>query len=96
MEFQSTGWRAFLLPLAVFLAVSACSESNRPVPYSDVEFGPLPPPEIPPQDNENIDNPTLTLADNDEVSPGDALTLVWSDEFDAAQLDPEVWFFRNR
>ena len=30
-----------------------------------------------------------------DVSPGDTLTLVWGDEFDAAQLDPEVWFFEN-
>ena len=45
--------------------------------------------------NVNIDNPTLTEADNFEVSPGDTLTLVWSDEFDAEQLDPEVWFFEN-
>ena len=29
------------------------------------------------------------------MSPGDTLTLVWSDEFDAARLDPEVWFFET-
>ena len=56
---------------------------------------PQPPPPPTQADNVNISNPTLTVADNDEVSPGDALTLVWSDEFDAAQLDPEVWFFEN-
>ncbi len=33
--------------------------------------------------------------DNDPVSPGDTLTLVWSDEFDSAQLDPESWFFEE-
>jgi beta-glucanase (GH16 family) len=33
--------------------------------------------------------------DNVEVSPGDALTLVWSDEFDGAALDPESWFFET-
>jgi beta-glucanase (GH16 family) len=54
---------------------------------------PSPPP--PPTGNVNINNPTLTVADNLEVSPGDALTLVWSDEFDAAQLDPETWFFED-
>jgi beta-glucanase (GH16 family) len=43
----------------------------------------------------NITNPTLTVADNFDVSPGDTLTLVWSDEFDATQLDPEVWFFES-
>ncbi len=56
----------------------------------------LPPPPPPPGPvNVNIDNPTLAVADNFDVSPGDTLTLVWSDEFDAAQLDPEVWFFEN-
>ncbi|MDH3952563.1 MAG: hypothetical protein OEV03_00020 [Gammaproteobacteria bacterium] len=45
--------------------------------------------------NVNIDNPTLTEVDNFDVSTGDTLMLVWSDEFDAAQLDPEVWFFEN-
>jgi len=47
--------------------------------------------------NVNIDNPTLTVADNSDVTPGDPLswTLVWSDEFDAVQLDPEVWFFES-
>jgi len=56
---------------------------------------PPPPPPPPPVVNVNITNPTLTVADNFDVSPGDTLTLVWSDEFDAAQLDPEVWFFEN-
>ena len=43
----------------------------------------------------NIDNPTLTEVDNFDVSPSDTLTLVWADEFDAARLDPEVWYFEN-
>jgi beta-glucanase (GH16 family) len=55
----------------------------------------LPPPPGSSPSNENIDDPTLTLADNDEVSPGDALTLVWADEFDDSQLDPENWFFET-
>jgi len=54
---------------------------------------PAPPP--PPPTNVNIDNPMLTIANNNEVSPGDSLTLVWSDEFDAVQLDPAVWFFES-
>jgi beta-glucanase (GH16 family) len=37
----------------------------------------------------------LVTADNSAVSPGDTLTLVWSDEFGAAQLDPESWFFEE-
>ena len=51
--------------------------------------------EDPPQSNVNIDNPTLVVADNDAVSPGDTLTLVWSDEFNGAALDPETWFFET-
>ena len=43
----------------------------------------------------NITNPTLTVLDNSAISPGDTLNLVWSDEFDSAQLDPEVWFFES-
>ena len=54
-----------------------------------------PPPPGPPPTNVNIDNPTLTIADNNEVSPGDTLTLVWADEFDGAQLDPESWYFEE-
>ena len=56
---------------------------------------PPPPPPPPAATNVNISNPTLTVANNDDVSPGDALTLVWSDEFDGTQLDPEVWFFEE-
>jgi beta-glucanase (GH16 family) len=60
---------------------------------------PLPPVVNPPPPsatvNINIDNPTLAELDNFDVSPGDTLTLVWSDEFDAEQLDPEVWFFES-
>lgn len=55
---------------------------------------PTPPPPTP-TGNVNISNPTLTVANNNEVSPGDTLTLVWADEFDAVQLDPEQWFFES-
>ena len=58
----------------------------------------VPPPPTtnpPPTGNVNISNPTLTTANNNEVSPGDTLTLVWSDEFDAVQLDPEAWYFES-
>jgi len=48
-----------------------------------------------PQSNVNISNPTLVTADNSEVSPGDTLTLVWSDEFGGAVLDPQIWFFET-
>jgi beta-glucanase (GH16 family) len=86
----------FLLLAAI--SVTACGgggggDSSPPV----VSPPPPPPPPPPPtaEVNINIDNPTLTEADNFDVSPGDTLTLVWSDEFDAAQLDPEVWYFES-
>lgn len=83
-----------LLSLVTALALAACSGggggggSNPPTP---------PPPTPPPSsgDNVNINNPTLVTADNAAVSPGDTLTLVWSDEFDGVQLDPEIWFFEE-
>ncbi len=81
---------ALFASLTAALTLSAC-DSNQPVPGSEIQF---PPPDfVPPADNVNITTPTLTIADNNEVSPGDTLTLVWSDEFDADALDPEVWFF---
>jgi len=56
---------------------------------------PPPPPPSPSPGNVNIDNPTLTVADNFRVSPGGALTLVWSDEFDGSRLDPKMWYFES-
>lgn len=50
---------------------------------------------VPPQSNVNIGNPTLVVALNDAVSEGDTLSLVWSDEFNGASLDPETWFFEE-
>lgn len=50
---------------------------------------------VEPAGNVNITNPTLTVADNTAVTQGGALNLVWSDEFNGAQLDPEVWFFES-
>ncbi|MEM7610692.1 MAG: glycoside hydrolase family 16 protein [Pseudomonadota bacterium] len=78
--------------VAVTLTFSACSD-NRPQPLGDVE--PVPPLSVAPQSNTNITNPSLTIASNDEVSPGDTLNLVFSDEFDGAALDPEQWFFET-
>ena len=86
----------FLLITAISL--TACSGGGGDGSSPPPEVSPPPPPPPPPPSasvNINIDNPTLTEADNFEVSPGDTLTLVWSDEFDAEQLDPEVWFFEN-
>ena len=86
--------RTLLLATAISLAAcggSGGGDSSPPV------TSPPPPPPPPPTGNVNIDNPTLTVADNLDVTSGapQSWTLVWSDEFDAAQLDPEVWFFEN-
>jgi beta-glucanase (GH16 family) len=85
----------FLLLAAI--SVTACGGGGGGDSSPPVVSPPPPPPPPPPtaEVNINIDNPTLTEADNFDVSPGDTLTLVWSDEFDAAQLDPEVWFFES-
>ena len=78
---------------SVLLTIAACGGGGSdPAP---VVTPPPPPVVTPPPPNVNIDNPTLTIADNNEVSPGDTLTLVWGDEFDAIQLDPEEWFFET-
>ena len=45
--------------------------------------------------NVNIENPTLTVAHNDPVTPGGDMRLVWSDEFDQPRLNPERWFFES-
>lgn len=92
MNHVSSG-RTLALSVTILAALAACSSGDRPVPLSNVEIAP--PVEVPPQNNVNIDNPLLTIALNNEVSPGDRLSLVWSDEFNGAQLDPQVWFFEE-
>ena len=62
--------------------------------------GSLPvPPAVPPPStttvNVNITDPVLTVALNTAILPGGAVNLVWSEEFDGAQLDPEIWFFES-
>ncbi|NNJ79355.1 MAG: glycoside hydrolase family 16 protein [Xanthomonadales bacterium] len=92
-----TVWRrncrctAILIVIGVFLSACGGGGGNG----AQAVDNPPPPPAPPPAGNVNIDNPTLTVANNDDVSPGDALMLVWNDEFDGTQLDPEVWFFES-
>jgi beta-glucanase (GH16 family) len=78
--------------LCALVAMSACGGggggTGTPPPV-------VTPPTQPVAVNVNISNPTLTVANNTVVMPGGTLNLVWSDEFDAAQLDPEVWFFES-
>lgn len=90
-----TGFLRIASLLVTAFSFAACSGGGGSPP--PVASPPPPPPPPPPAAvvNVNIDNPTLTEVDNFDVSPGDTLTLVWSDEFDATQLDPEVWFFEN-
>lgn len=91
--------------LAFFLLLAACGgggdgtlsgvDTAVEPPVSPPPAPPPPPPPAPPTGNVNIDNPTLTTFDNAPVSAGGAMTLVWSDEFNDAALDPDVWFFET-
>lgn len=84
----------YVFVLVTAISLSGCDGGGgSPQPVAS----PPPPPPPPPAAvvNVNIDNPALTEVDNFDVSAGDTLTLVWSDEFDGAQLDPEAWFFEN-
>ena len=90
MSFRSLVLRRFALSLAAAFIVSACSENGRETPLSNVETIDIPVADIGNQTNQNIANPTLEIPATFKISDGDLLTLVWSDEFDGAQLDPEV------
>ncbi|MEO1201290.1 MAG: hypothetical protein AAFX10_01195, partial [Pseudomonadota bacterium] len=86
------------LPFLALIFAASCVDNGREPVLSQVE--PLDPPQIPEGDstttvNVNIDNPTQRAPDTVPVADGDTLTLVWSDEFDGDQLDPEVWFFEE-
>lgn len=76
---------------AALFSLSACGGGGGGSSSPPVVTPPPPPPVV----NVNITNPILTVADNNEITPGRTMSLVWSDEFDAAQLDPEVWFFES-
>ena len=73
------------------VSVAGCGGGgNGTIPASPSSPAPLPAPV-----NINIDNPTLTVADNLPVTSSANRVLVWSDEFDGPQLDPERWFFER-
>ena len=94
MSFCSLALRRFAVSLSVIFLVSACTENGRPTPLSGVEITDPPPiADVDNQANQNITNPTLLIPATFEVSPGDTLTMVWSEEFDGTQVDPETWFF---
>jgi beta-glucanase (GH16 family) len=83
------------LAMTSTLLFAACGGSSSGPASPAVTPPPAPPPVTPKPVNVNISNPTQTTFDNGEVSQGGALTLVWSDEFSDAQLDPETWFFES-
>lgn len=91
LNLQTTCRGAVLVACAVYLAACGGGGPGGIVPPVT---GPPPPPPSPPV-NVNIPDPTLVYADNAPLTPGSAPTLVWSDEFDAEQLDPETWFFES-
>jgi len=86
---------SLILGLTLTLTLAACGGGGggggNP-PTSDPP--PVPDPDPGPVSNVNISNPTLVRADNNPIG-ANGMTLVWSDEFDAAQLDPELWFFES-
>ena len=86
------GTLRFLAPLAAIIFVTACTSDDRPEILSEVNVAP--PLDVPTQGNQNIENPTLVVANNFPASSG-TQTLVWSDEFNGDQLDPETWFFET-
>jgi len=88
-----------VLPLAAILAavslISACDGGSRARPLKQVESIVIPEADTTTRTNFNIDDPTLNVPATFPVSDLDLLTLVWSDEFNGTQLDPEVWFFES-
>ena len=70
---------------------SGGSGSTEPPSPPPVTVMPPPPEPV----NVNIANPTLTVAQNEPVTPGGPMTLVWSDDFDGERLDPQRWFFET-
>ena len=94
MMLRSRRTLRYAVPFASLLLLSACTDNDRPQPLTDVDAIDIPEAaNVGNQQNTNIPNPTLVIPATNEVSPGDALTLVWSEEFDGPEIDPETWFF---
>jgi len=89
------GLPRFVAALSTLVALSACTQEDRDQPLEQVQPIEIPAADTTTDTNFNIDNPTLEIPQTFSVSDGDLLTLVWSDEFDGAQLDPETWFFES-
>jgi len=86
MSFRLQGSLRCALPVAALVVFSGCSESDQPQVLSSVEVfsGEY---ERPPL----MLSPGVTAYDNVEVTPTGPLNLVWSDEFNGAALDPDIW-----
>ncbi len=86
MSFRLQGSLRFALPAVALLVFSACTDSNTGQVLSSVDVfsGEYQRPAL-------NTLPGVTVFDNVEVTPGGPLNLVWSDEFDGAALDPNVW-----
>jgi beta-glucanase (GH16 family) len=95
MMLRSRRMHRFVIPLAIAMLATACTEGDREQPLSRVDPVVIPPADTTTRVNVNIDDPTLEIPTTFQVDDGDLLTLVWSDEFNGAQLDPEVWFFET-
>ncbi len=95
MSFRSLAFQRCAVSLTAIFLVSACTEGDRPIPLSGVEPINVPVADIDNQTNQNISNPTLQTPVTFQVADGDLLTLVWSDEFNGTQLDPEIWFYES-
>ncbi len=93
MMLRSRRMLRYALPFASLWLLSACTDNNRPQPLSDLNPISIPAADVNNQQNTNIPNPTLLIPATNEVSPGGPLTLVWSEEFDGPDIDPETWFF---
>ncbi|NGX15313.1 glycoside hydrolase family 16 protein [Wenzhouxiangella sp. XN24] len=89
------GLSRFVASLAALAALSACTAEDRDQPLEQVDTIDIPVADTTTRVNINIDDPTLEIPTTVPVGDGDLLTLVWSDEFDGAQLDPETWFFES-
>ncbi|MGD9388646.1 MAG: glycoside hydrolase family 16 protein, partial [Gammaproteobacteria bacterium] len=81
--------------LAAVSLIAACDGGDRPKPLANVQPIVIPKADTTTRVNFNIDDPTLEIPETFPVSDLDLLTLVWSDEFNGNQLDPEVWFFES-
>ncbi len=76
------------MPLGALLLFSACEDGDRPAQLSEVETGTWTRPAV-------TLKPGVVFFDNEPITRGGPMTLVWSDEFDGVQLDPANWMIQT-